>query len=390
MPENRGEPLRICYLVSFFHPFASGAERQALAQGAELVRRGHTVHVITRAVPGYPIDDEEHQGLFIHRWIKTVARGPLFGLSFVGGVVAAIRRLRPHLDLVHTHQALWEPIATGIGKPLLGGLPVLVQPASAGYYGEADELARTRGASWLRRMILRNTGFAAISSEIERQWLELGVTPARMIRMASGVDTTVFHPGPSSVESTLPPRPRVIFTGRLHPQKNLPLLLTAWSLVAQKSAAHLLLVGPGPDRRQLTDLSASMGVADRVHFVGSVSNPADYLRAADVFVLPSVAEGMSNSLLEAMATALPCVVSGIGGNTDLIADGKNGRVVSDTVPESWSKVLLELLEEPAARKQLGAAARRDIDEHYALSIVVDRYVELYRRMVACNWPGPSA
>ena len=73
--------------MSFFHPFASGAERQALAQGAELVNRGHTVHVVTRAVPGYPIDDEEHQGIFIHRWIKTATSGPLFGLSFVAGVM---------------------------------------------------------------------------------------------------------------------------------------------------------------------------------------------------------------------------------------------------------------------------------------------------------------
>ena len=76
--------------MSFFHPFASGAERQALVQGAELVKRGHTVHVVTRAVPGYPIDDEEYQGIFIHRWIKTATTGPLFGLSFVAGVMRAL------------------------------------------------------------------------------------------------------------------------------------------------------------------------------------------------------------------------------------------------------------------------------------------------------------
>jgi hypothetical protein len=85
--------VRVGYVVSFFHPFASGAERQALAQGSELVRRGHTVHVITRAVPGYPIDDEEYRGILIHRWIKTASSGPLFGLSFVAGVIGALRRL---------------------------------------------------------------------------------------------------------------------------------------------------------------------------------------------------------------------------------------------------------------------------------------------------------
>jgi L-malate glycosyltransferase len=386
MPDPAEEPVRVCYVVSFFHPFASGAERQALAQGKELVRRGHVVHVVTRAVPGYPIDDEEYQGLFIHRWIKTASSGPLFGLSFVAGVIGALRRLRFELDVIHTHQALWEAVATGLARPLLSGKPTLVQPASAGYYGEADELSRTRGARFLRLAILNNTGFAAISAEIERQWLGLGVPERRMVRMASGVDTGQFHPGPTAVEAELLPRPRVMFTGRLHPQKNLPLLLSAWTEVVRSSPANLILVGPGPDRRQLTELAGSMGIADKVQFVGAVDKPADYLRAADIFVLPSVAEGMSNSLLEAMATALPCVVSGIGGNTDLVADGHTGRLVSTADADAWSRTLLEVLGNPAEMRRYGEAARRRIDEQFALNVVVDRYLELYRRLLAGAWP----
>ena len=95
---------------------------------------------------------------------------------------------------------------------------------------------------------------------------------------------------------------------------------------------------------------------------------------------------MSNSLLEAMATALPCAVSGIGGNTDLIQDGMTGRLVGDATPQAWSQALLELLDDPAHARNLGAAARRRIDEEFALSVVVDRYVELYRRMLAGSWP----
>jgi len=378
--------VRVCYVVSFFHPFASGAERQALAQGSELVRRGHVVHVVTRSVPGYPVVDEEYQGIFIHRWIKTASSGPLFGLSFVAGVVRALRKLRAEIDVIHTHQALWEAVAAGLARRFLKSKPTLVQPASAGYYGEADELERTRGAGILRRAILSNTGFAAISVEIERQWRALGVADGRIVRMASGVDADQFRPGSSSVEAVLLPRPRVMFTGRLHPQKNLPLLLEAWSAVASRHPANLILVGPGSDRQPLTDLAASLGIADRVQFVGAVDDPADYLRAADVFVLPSLAEGMSNSLLEAMSTALPCAVSGIGGNTDLIADGQTGRLVQTASPDAWSQTLLELLEDPCAGRRLGLAARRRIDEEFALNVVVDRYVELYRRMIDGAWP----
>src|SRR3954454_7328923 len=266
MPPSAERPVRVCYVVSYFHPFASGAEGQALAQGLELARRGHGVHVVTRAVPGYPVDDEDYHGVFIHRWIKTAVAGPISGLSFLGGVIAALRRLRSEIDVIHTHQGLWEAVATGLARPLLSGRPTLVQPASSGSYGEADELRRTRGAALLRRAILANTAFAAISAEIQREWRDLGVPEGRMIRMASGVDAEQFRPGCSPVEAALLPRPRAIFTGRLHPQKNLPLLLEAWTEVARQTPANLILVGPGTDRQALAERAGSLGVADRVQF----------------------------------------------------------------------------------------------------------------------------
>jgi glycosyltransferase involved in cell wall biosynthesis len=386
-PTADGPPLRVCYVVSYFHPFASGAEGQGLAQGLELARRGHTVHVVTRAVPGYPIVDEDYRGVFIHRWVRPRSVGPLFGLSFVAGVMGALGRLRGEIDLVHTHQGLWEAVASGLARRRLRGLPTLVQPASSGYYGEADELRRTRGSGLLRRIILGNTAFAAISADIERQWRELGVPAGRLIRMASGVDAARFRPGPSAVEDKLLPRPRAVFTGRMHPQKNLPLLLEAWTEVARRSPANLILVGPGDDRRDLEAMAGTLGIADRVQFTGGVPDPSDYLRAADLFVLPSVAEGMSNSLLEAMATALPCLASRIAGNTDLIDDGRNGRLVERPDAASWSAAILELLEDPETARRLGGAARRRIDEEFALAVIVDRYVDLYRRMIAGTWPA---
>jgi glycosyltransferase involved in cell wall biosynthesis len=327
-------------------------------------------------------------GVTIHRWVETSDRGPMFAVSFVAGVVAALRRLRSEYDLIHTHQGLWEAVATGLARRRLKGLPTLVQPASSGYYGEADELRRTRGSALLRRIILGNTAFAAISADIERQWRELGVSASRLVRTASGVDAVRFRPGPSAVESDLLPRPRVIFTGRMHPQKNLPLLLEAWTEVARRSPANLILVGPGDERRKLEELARTLGIADRVQFTGGVPDPSEYLRAADLFVLPSVAEGMSNSLLEAMATALPCLASRIAGNTDLIDDGRNGRLIEPPDAASWSAAILDLLEHPEAARALGAAARRRIDEEFALPIVVDRYVDLYRMMIAGTWPTP--
>jgi glycosyltransferase involved in cell wall biosynthesis len=367
-------------VISHFYPRASGAERQALAQGKELVRRGHDARVVTRAIPGLPSDDEVG-GVRVHRWVRTVPVGPLFGVSFVLGVVRALRRLRPKYDLIHTHQALWEAIATGLGRPWLRGAPTLVQPASSGYYGEAEELSRTRGFPALRRLALNNTCFAAISADIERQWRALGVPAEKMVRMASGVDAEHFKAGPSSLEATLPPRPRVVFTGRLHPQKDLDRLLDAWPAVAERTRASLVLVGDGPDRPHLEAKAIDLGVAGLVHFAGHVADPADYLRAADAFALPSVAEGMSNSLLEAMATGLPCLASAIGGNTDLLADGPAGLLVAADDPGAWTSALLRVLEDPDLARALGLAARRRIEDDFALPVVVDRYEALYRRLL---------
>ncbi len=378
-------PVRVCYVISHFHPFASGAERQALAQGVELVLRGHSAHVVTQVIRGLP-RDEDVRGVHVHRWVEPIPLGPLFAVTFVAGVIRALRRLRPGYDLIHTHQGLWEAISTGLGRGVLGSPPVLVQPASSGYYGEAEELARTRGFPLLRRAILRNRAFAAISADIERQWLALGVSPGRMVRMASGVDAGHFHPGAVVDESGLPPRPRVIFTGRIHPQKNLGVLLEAWPAVARRTGASLMLVGQGPERDRLAEYARTLGVADRVHFLGGVDDPADLLRAADAFVLPSVAEGMSNSLLEAMATSLPCLASAIGGNTDLLRDGHDGLLVPPGDPSAWSSALLRVLENPSFARSLGAAARRRIEAEFSLTVVVDRYLALYRRMLAGTWP----
>ena len=322
--------------------------------------------------------------MFIHRWIKTAAAGPLFGLSFLAGVMAALRRLRAEIDVVHTHQGLWEAVATGLSRRLLAGRPTLVQPASSGYYGEADELRRTRGPgcsaapSWPIRPSRRSRPTSSGSGGTSG-------LPRPDVRMASGVDAERVPPGPSGVEAGLLPA-RAVFTGRLHPQKNLPLLLEAWTEVARQSTANLILVGPGNDRQHLEAMAGSLGIADRVQFTGGVDDPSDYLRAADLFVLPSVAEGMSNSLLEAMATALPCVASGIAGNTDLIEDGRTGRLVGEPTAAAWSKVLLDCWRTRPESRRLGEAARRRIDEAFALPVVVDRYVDLYRRMIAGTWP----
>lgn len=380
-------------LIAHYPPNASGAELQARAQAIELARQGHSVRVITSKVAGLPAD-EVRDGLAVHRWIAPRSIGPLFGPTFVRSTVRALERLRPELDIVHAHQGLWEAIASGWGKRKrqLRGLPVLVQPASSGAYGEAQALRRLRGWPWWRRILLRNDAFAAISGEIAREWRDLGVPEGRMHPTASGVDAERFRPGPGEIPEGFPPSgPRVVFTGRLHPQKNLDLLIDAWPEVLERApGASLVLVGRGPEEDRLRERARGLGVGDAVHFPGRVDDPAESLRAADLFALPSVAEGMSNSLLEAMATGLPCLVTRIGGNTDLVEDGRTGRLLPQGDPGAWAGAIVDLLRRPDAARALGANARRLIEERYALPRVVASNVGLYRRLLgAAGGPMPG-
>jgi glycosyltransferase involved in cell wall biosynthesis len=295
-------------------------------------------------------------------------------------------KLRPNYDVIHTHQALWEAVATGLGRELFENAPVLVQPASSGYYGEAEELARTKGFPILRRLAIRNPVFAAISEDIERQWHALGVPRNRIVRTASGVDAEHFRHGSSRVAASLPDGPKVMFTGRLHPQKNLDVLFDVWPDVVKSVPAILMLVGDGVDRQRLENKAKELGIAGSVHFTGAVDDPAEFLRAADLFVLPSVAEGMSNSLLEAMASGLPCVASEIGGNTDLLGQGRTGWLVASDDRPGWTGAILRVLQNPALGRFVGGEARRRIEVEFAMPVVVDRYVEIYRRMIAREVP----
>jgi glycosyltransferase involved in cell wall biosynthesis len=384
-----GEPverkLHVGIVISLFAPMESGAERQARLQAEALVRNGHSVTVFTRKLENLPESQTLMTGpagnrLTVKRVVRTSRIGPAFGLSFVGRLSAALIGSRRSLDIVHTHQALWESITTGLVRDIMP-CPILVQPASSGYDGEAQEMMRTKGAAILRRLAVRNRHFACISAQIADEWTALGVPRSTIIPAASGVDTTRFRPAevkPLSDRS----RFRAVFTGRLHDQKQVDVLIRAWPAVRRLAPARLTIVGDGPLRDSLIHLRDSLGLTDdEVHFAGRIEDPSDILRESDFFVLPSRAEGMSNSLLEAMATGLPCVVSAIGGNVDLIQPDLTGRLVADSSPEAWSDAILGLYRNPEAARRWGAAAREKVEREYSIDAIVDRNVTLYRRLI---------
>ncbi len=178
-----------------------------------------------------------------------------------------------------------------------------------------------------------------------------------------------------------PARRHVVHVARHHPVKDQPTLIRGFAgVAAQFPDVDLLLVGDGPLRPDLERLVAELGIADRVNFMGIRSDVADVLRAADVFGLTSVSEAASLTLLEAMATGLPVVVTAVGGNPEIVRDGVDGLLFPRGDAGRCAAALRRLLADPAYAKSLGESGRKRVQEKYRLEQTVEAYHRLYREL----------
>jgi glycosyltransferase involved in cell wall biosynthesis len=166
---------------------------------------------------------------------------------------------------------------------------------------------------------------------------------------------------------------------RLVPVKNQALLLRAFQQVAQRvPRTRLVILGDGPLRAELVAQSADLGITDKIRFVGAVADVAPWLREFDVVALSSNAEGMSISILEALATGLCVVATNVGGNGELLDHGRAGRLVPPGDVSAFADALTAVLTNEPLRVRLGRAGRAHVERHYGDATMVDAYEQLYR------------
>lgn len=178
-----------------------------------------------------------------------------------------------------------------------------------------------------------------------------------------GIDTTKFAPRPDPKNEVV----QLLCVGRLVPAKGQHVLLRACNTLKKQGVPfHLTLVGAGPDRESLETLAQSLGMANQVTFAGAVGQGEihAYYDKADIFVLPSFAEGLPVVLMEAMGKGIPCVTTAITGIPELVRDGVNGVLVPASDSEELAARLQRLIEDPALRRDLGKAAREIIVAEY--------------------------
>jgi sugar transferase (PEP-CTERM/EpsH1 system associated) len=303
------------------------------------------------------------------------------GFQFLLGRLARImREFCP--DIVHSRN--WGAIEA-MPAARLSGVPVKIH-SEHGY--EVDMLEGLPN----RRRLLRRCAYAAadavftVTEELRTYHARQAWLPVERIRVLSnGVDTSRFVRRSREREETrqrlgLADKSVVIGSvGRLVPIKDHTTLLKAADLLIERGVpVQVLLVGSGPELVKHQEfVAASPRLSGRVVFAGASSDVAPLLNAMDIFVLPSLSEGMSNTLLEAMASSLPVVATRVGGNPELIEDGHSGWLFEPGNVMSLATILERMGCDAIVRQEIAQAARKRVEEHFSLRDMIDGYRNLY-------------
>jgi sugar transferase (PEP-CTERM/EpsH1 system associated) len=232
--------------------------------------------------------------------------------------------------------------------------------------------------------------YIAVSSDLAK-WLhsEIGIPEEKIALIYNGVDTDGFRPGPSSVilpHGFLPPNPFLIGTiGRLEPVKDQLTLARAFCRLLElhpvlRHTARLLIVGDGALREEIEQVLRDGNALELAWLPGFRDNAADFYRTLNLFVLPSRREGISNTLLEAMATGLPIVATAVGGTPEIVTDGVSGTLVPADNVDAMAQAILSYIQDHNLLKSHGVAGRKRALEQFSLTSMAENYQRLYESL----------
>lgn len=223
----------------------------------------------------------------------------------------------------------------------------------------------------------------------------VGIASSRISQIYNGVDASRYCP-PSVGRAPVPGLPfqdpglwLVGTVGRMQGVKNQTLLAQAFVLAlalqpALRQRLRLVMVGDGPLRAESQAVLGAAGCADLAWLPGERHDVADVMRGLNCFVLPSLAEGISNTILEAMATGLPVIATHVGGNAELVTNGRSGVVVPSADTEAMAHALVSMAQDPGAAAGMGAAGRQQVEARFSLQAMVRQYQAVYDRQRAAH------
>jgi glycosyltransferase involved in cell wall biosynthesis len=368
-------------VIQSFLPVLGGAQRQVDLLGPLLSRRGVDLTVITRH-PSGAAQREQRPGLEVRR-MPGPDHGPLGSVSYTAAGTLSLARLRP--DVVHVHDLLSPATIALLSRPLVRA-PIVAKVLSTGPGGDVTRLmTKPLGARRLQAMASSFSAFVCLSDDVAQELRSHGVGEERLRQIPNGVDVECFRPAEPEERKLERARlglpadgPVALYTGRFAPVKQLDQLIMAVSEVPELS---LIMVGEGSEEARLRGLVAELGLDDRVSMLPYVADPAPLYRAADFYASTSTTEGMSNSVLEAMASGLPVVAMTASGMGELVSQA-TGSLVPNGDVAALTAALNALAREDDRRRTLGSAARDLVADRYSLGFVADCLRDLYEEVLS--------
>jgi glycosyltransferase involved in cell wall biosynthesis len=372
-------PLSVCLLSDVSLPQLGGAQTVLDCLARRLTAAGHRAVVVAPrsreawddARFGYPV--VRHRRPFSKR----------FGTRLLLPRLLALHR-RERFDLVHCHAAYPQAHVAATLRGLTG-LPFVVRPHGCDILpGEV-----IRRSPRLERRMQRAVAAADLviaQGEFLRGVIEEAGVPAGRVRVVNnGVDVAAF----GAADPYPHPRPYILGMGSFVPHKGFDLLLRAYALLPA-DRPDLLIAGDGPEREPLADLARDLGIAHQVHLLGMVTGDrkVSLYRSATCFVCPSRREPFANVLLESLASGVPAVATDVGGNREIVRHEENGLLCDPDSPAAIAAAVGRLLDDAALAAGLRAGAARLI-ARFDWDAVADRYIDLYREVIAARRPAAA-
>jgi len=379
--------VRILKLITIFA--FGGTERQVVNLATKLDRSRFRLEMACLKKRGHFLNEIEQHHIPIREFPITRLYNPG---TFAQQVRLAAHIKRQKIQIVHSYNFYANVFALPAAR--LAGVPVTI--ASIRDRGVYLTPAKTR----MQKYLCNYSDCVLVNAESIKEWLiEEGYQPDKITVIRNGIDLSRYGNKPKDVslhrEFGLPETsPLIMMASRLNPQKGVEDLLRAAAIVTNRCPeARFLIVGEkqqdgnivlAADKEfahKMEQLVVDLGLSRHVIFTGYRSNVPEILAQATVSVLPSHSEGLSNSLLEAMASGIPVVATRVGGNPELVKDGETGLLVPPHDPDALAQAICTLLQNRDLAKTFGMRARRRAELDFSLERMVGDTQELYLKLL---------
>ena len=366
-----GGPVRVLHLVPVF---AVGGMEVGLTKLVNGIDPATVQGGICSFTPVGDFKDRLRPGVPLFELRRRSGNDP----RLVTQLYRLLKRERP--DIVHTHA--WGTLCEGYLAARLARIPRIV-------HGEHGTMETRRRNIGIQRFVWRRVDQVLSVSErlADRMAREVGFPRTRIRTIRNGVDLTRWATGNRAATRARlradPAEVLVLAVGRLVAVKNHANLLAAVAKVrAAGVPCRLMIAGEGPLTAALAKQAATLGVSGAAELLGPRQDLPDLLAACDIFALSSDSEGMSNTIIEAMAAGRPVLATDVGGNSELVVPDQTGLLVEARSPEALARGIQALAAAPAAREAMGAAGRLRAEREFGLGRMIAEYERMYLDVAA--------